>query len=98
MSQQAVESFSKINSTLDKIEGEEVTVVAGSNFVVRLVEDVRETVSQVIDVDTGKIVPSYADLLELIKTELQKNPTLVTRDLLSLVQPSCLPCSWFTRK
>lgn len=88
--EQAVESFSKVNSTLDKVEGESETVAVGNNFVVRLVEDV-----------AGKVTIPYAELLELLKAELEKDPKKVARDLLDLIQPAtCLPAllSWFTRK
>jgi hypothetical protein len=89
--EQAVESFSKLNTTLDKVEGESETVVAGNGFVVRLVEDVA----------AGKMTIPYAELLELLKAELEKDPKKVARDLLELIQPTkCLPTliSWFTRK
>jgi tetrahydromethanopterin S-methyltransferase subunit G len=73
--QEAVKSFSEINKTLDKVEGEELTVAAGTGFVVRLVED-------------G--IP-YEKLFELLKQELEKDPKKVAHDLLELVKPaSCL--------
>lgn len=88
--EQAVESFSKLNSTLDKVEGESETVAVGSNFAVRLVEDV-----------AAKVTIPYTELIELLKAELEKDPKKVARDLLELVQPAtCLPAllAWFTRK
>jgi hypothetical protein len=82
---EAVKSFSEINKVLDKVEGEELTVAAGTGFVVRLVED-------------G--IP-YEKLFELLKQELEKDPKKVAHDLLELVKPaSCLQIalSWLRRK
>jgi len=90
--EQAVESFSKESQTQEEM-------------VVRTVEPLIETqksiLPQTIDVDTGKLVPSYVELLEFLKVELEKEPKKVAQDLLALIKPaSCLPTvfSWFTRK
>lgn len=90
--EQAVESFSKESQTQEEM-------------VVRTVEPLIETqksiLPQTIDVDTGKLVPSYVELLEFLKAELEKEPKKVAQDLLALIKPaSCLPTvfSWFTRK
>ena len=80
-----VKSFSEINKALDKVEGEEVTIAAGTGFAIRLVED-------------G--IP-YDKLLDLLKQELEKDPKTVAKDLLELIKPaSCLQValSWLNRK
>jgi hypothetical protein len=79
-------------SSSDKCEEDAAAV---SNLEVRQVE------SPKYDVDSGKLLPSYNDVLEFLKVELEKDPKKVAGDLLALIKPaSCLPSlfSWFTRK
>jgi hypothetical protein len=103
--EQAAEGFSKASQTPDKNEAD-VDVV--SNLAVRQVEEATRKIEplktllpQKSDLDSGKLLPSYNEVLEFLKVELEKDPKKVAEDLLALIKPaSCLPSlfSWFTRK
>lgn len=97
--EQAAESFSKASQTQEEM------VVRQVEESVRTVEPLigtqKSLLPQKIDVDIGKLMPSYTELLDFLKAELEKDPKKVAEDLLALIKPaSCLPAlfSWFTRK
>ena len=97
--EQAAESFSKESQTQEELVVRQVE--ESVRKVDPLIGTQKSLLPQKSDVDSGKLLPSYNEVLEFLKVELEKDPKKVAEDLLALIKPaSCLPAlfSWFTRK